>query len=263
MNFRLKDKVVFVSASSKGIGKATAELFVKEGANVVLSSSSEDNIKTTKNEIKKKFDVEVFSVKCDINNLDEISFAIEKVIEKYGRIDVLVNNCGGPSPGTMDTLNEENWQTGFDQVLMSAVRFSKAVLPSMKENKWGRIINITSLSVKQPVDNLMLSNTFRTGLTAFSKTLSNEMGQFNITVNNVAPGFTSTERLEELANIRAEASETTQAEELKIMGDSVPMKRIGQAEEIGAAVVFLASEQAGYITGTTIQVDGGAIKSTF
>lgn len=263
MDLKLKDKIVFISASSKGIGRATAQLFLEEGATVIISSSLQDNVAKTISELDGNYKNKLYGYKCDINNLNEINTVIQSVIEQFGRIDVLVNNCGGPAPGTFDTLDEEKWKNGFEQVLMSAVRFCKVVLPSMKKNNWGRIINITSLSVKQPVDNLMLSNSFRTGLTGFAKTLSNEVGQHNITVNNVAPGFTLTGRLEEIANISANAASISQEEQLKIMGDSVPMRRIGHVKEVGAAVVFLASEQAGYITGTTIQVDGGAIKSTF
>ena len=175
----------------------------------------------------------------------------------------LVNNCGGPTPGFFDDLDEENWKTGFDQVLMSAVRFSKLVLPKMKDNKWGRIINITSISVKQPIDNLLLSNAFRSAVTAFAKTLSNQIGQYNITVNNVAPGLTYTGRLDELAGLRAKDANITKDEMLKKMAIDIPLKRIARPEEIASAVIYLASEIGGYITGQTFVVDGGYNKSTY
>ncbi|MCB0730629.1 MAG: SDR family oxidoreductase, partial [Ignavibacteriae bacterium] len=158
---------------------------------------------------------------------------------------------------------EAKWKQGFDQVLMSAVRFTRLVLPKMKAQKWGRIINITSISVKQPIDNLLLSNTFRSSVTAFSKTLSNQVGQFNITVNNVAPGLTLTGRLHELAEIRAKQAKVSKDEMLKKMAADIPLKRLAQPEEIASTVVYLASEIGGYINGQTIVVDGGFNKSTY
>ncbi len=162
-----------------------------------------------------------------------------------------------------DDLNDENWMHAVNQVLMSIVRLTRDVLPDMKLNNWGRIINITSLSVKQPVDNLMLSNSLRSAVTAFSKTLSNEVGKSNITINNVAPGYTLTSRLHELAEIRAKDQGKSKEEILEEMASVVPLKRLADPHEVAATIVYLASKQAGYITGQTIAVDGGVIRSTY
>jgi 3-oxoacyl-[acyl-carrier protein] reductase len=263
MDFNLNGKVALVTASSKGIGKATAEMLIKEGCKVIICSSNQSNIIKAASDIKQSTGIEPLWGVCDINNSEDISEIIKMGKNVFGDIDILINNCGGPKPGTFDVLNDTDWQNAVDQVLLSVVRFTREVLPTMKNKKWGRIINITSKAVKQPIDNLMLSNSLRNAVTAFSKTLSNDVGKFNITVNNVAPGYTLTSRLYELALVTEKSSGISHEEVLSEMAKSVPMKRLGSAEEIAAMVVFLASEQASYITGTTIQVDGGAIKSTY
>ena len=263
MEFNLRDKNVMVSAASSGIGRSIAELFLKENCFVTICSSNIDKLINAADQIGEKYKDRLLYVKCDINNLDEIKSTVESAVDKFGQIDILVNNCGGPAPGFFDDLNEKKWQSGFDQVLMSAVRFTKLVLPKMEEKNWGRIINITSISVKQPIDNLLLSNSFRSAVTAFSKTLSNKVGQFNITVNNIAPGLTHTGRLDELAELRAKDAKITKEEMLHKMASDIPLKRIAKPEEIASAAVYLASEIGGYITGQTIVVDGGFNKSTY
>ena len=263
MNLQLKDKVVLITASSKGIGKAAAELFLNEGCKVVISSSNSDNLESAAVELKSITGSEPLTGVCDLNNPEDIKNIVKFTEEKFGRIDILVNNCGGPVSGMFDDLDDDKWQHAVEQVLMSVVRLSREVLPGMKSNKWGRIVNITSLSVKQPVDNLMLSNSLRSAVTAFAKTLSNEIGKNNITVNNVAPGYTLTSRLHELAELRAKNRGITMEEILKEMASVVPMKRLADPHEVAAMIVYLASEQAGYITGQTIAIDGGVIKSTY
>lgn len=263
MDLKLKNKTVLITAASTGIGRATAELFLEEGANVAICSSNINKLEKTTKEIYNKYGKEVFYIKCDINDLTEIENTVKIIEEKFGEINILVNNCGGPKPGFFENLSEENWKNGFDQVLMSAVRFTKLVLPEMKEKKWGRIINITSISVKQPIDNLLLSNAFRSGVTAFAKTLSNQVGEFNITVNNVAPGLTLTGRLDELAELRAKDANITKEEMLKKMANDIPLKRLAEPKEIASAVVYLASEIGGYVTGQTIVVDGGNNKAAY
>ncbi len=263
MNFKINGKTVLVSASSKGIGRAAAELFIEEGCNVAICSSNEKNVVKAVHEIKSKYNVEPLGLICDINQMADIELAVEAVRSKYGSIDILINNCGGPIPGFFETLDDENWADAFNQVLMSAVRFTRVVLPDMKEKEWGRIINVTSLSVKQPVDNLILSNALRNSVTAFAKTLSNQVGKFNITINNVAPGYTLTSRIEELAEVRAKSAATTPEKILESMTNDVPLKRLATPQEVASLIVYLASEQAAYITGTTIGVDGGVIKSTY
>jgi 3-oxoacyl-[acyl-carrier protein] reductase len=263
MDLKLKNKVALVTASSKGIGKATAELLIKEGCKVTICSSNQKNIIEAVADIKESTGVEPLWGVCNINNPNDIAGIVKMTRDNFGEIDILVNNCGGPVPGTFDDLSDVDWQNAIDQVLLSVVRLTREVLAGMKSNKWGRIINITSLSVKQPVDNLMLSNSLRSAVTAFSKTLSNDVGQHNITVNNVAPGYTLTSRLYELALVKEKTTGVSHEKVLSEMAASVPMKRLASAEEVASMVLYLASEQAGYITGTTIQVDGGAIKSTY
>lgn len=263
MDLKINNKTVMVTAASSGIGKATAISFLKEGCNVAICSRSKENLLKTVKEIHDANLPEPTWIVCDINKEKDINNTIRVVTETYGNIDILINNCGGPPAGYFENLDDEDWKYAFDQVLMSAVRFTRAVLPGMKNNNWGRIINITSLSVKQPVDNLILSNSLRNAVTAMAKTISNEVGSKNITINNVAPGYTLTSRLYELAVERAKKSGESHEHILASMANDVPMKRLGKPEEIASLVTFLASELAGYITGTTIQIDGGVIKSTY
>ncbi|OGU67243.1 MAG: 3-oxoacyl-ACP reductase [Stygiobacter sp. RIFOXYC12_FULL_38_8] len=263
MELHIKGKTVLVTASSAGIGKATSELFISEGCRVAISSSKRENLVKAVDEIKAIYGIEPLWEQCDINNPNEIEDLVKHVEHNLGTVDILVNNCGGPTPGFFEDLADENWEDAFEQVLMSAVRFTRLVLPGMKEKNWGRIINITSLSVKQPVDNLILSNSLRSGVTAFAKTLSAQVGKHNITVNNVAPGYTLTGRLYELAVVRAKQRGVSHEEVLASMAAEVPMKRLARPDEIASMIVYLSSEQAGYITGQTIVVDGGAIRSTY
>lgn len=263
MELNLTGKNVLVTAASMGIGRAAAEQFIKEGCNVAICSRNQDNLLKAVKEIKSLYNVEPLWVVCDINKLDDIENTFKVVTETLGNIDILVNNCGGPRAGFFEELNDSDWDFAFKQILMSAVRFTRLVLPGMKEKKWGRIINVTSLSVKQPVDNLILSNSLRSAVTAFAKTLSNQVGKYNITINNVAPGYTLTSRIYELAVIRAKQLGVSHEEVLSSMANEVPMKRLASPEEVASLIVYLASEQAGYITGATISVDGGIIKATY
>ncbi len=263
MELGLKDKVALVTAASKGLGLATVESLLQEGANVAFCSSSEKNVKKTFDELNRKFPNKVFGFLCDLNLESSIEQLVANVISELGNIQILVNNCGGPPAGYFENLTEKEWDYSYYQVLMSAVRMTKLVLPNMKEKKWGRIINITSQSVKQPVDNLLLSNTFRSGLTAFAKTISNQYAPYNVTINNVAPGNIYTERIIALAKFKAKSSGTTFEEAVESMTEVIPAKRFGNPKELGDLIAFLASENASYITGTTIQVDGGIIKSTY
>jgi 3-oxoacyl-[acyl-carrier protein] reductase len=263
MDLGLKGKTALVTASSSGIGKAVAELFAAEGCNVAICSRNDKALSIAANEIEDKYKIHPFWHVCDLNDKADIDATVNAVTKEYGTIDILVNNCGGPVPGFLKDLKERDWQEAFEQVLLSVVRFCNLVVPGMIEKKWGRIINITSLTVKQPVDNLMLSNSLRTGIIGFAKSLSNEVAEHNITVNNVAPGYTLTNRLYELVSERAKRENITQKEALAQMSKNVPMNRPGSPEEIASVVVFLASNQSGYLTGNTIHVDGGAVKGLF
>jgi 3-oxoacyl-[acyl-carrier protein] reductase len=263
MDVGLKGKRALVTASSKGIGKAVSEALAREGCQIAICSRTKEDLLTTAKEFKSKFGIDVLWSVCDLNKSRDIETTYKAVSDQFGGIDILVNNCGGPVAGLFSSLDESNWNHAYEQVLLSVVRFSRLVLPNMILHSWGRIINITSISVKQPVDNLILSNSFRAGVTGFAKTLSNEVGRYNITVNNVAPGLTLTNRLYELAVIEAKERGISHEDVLVEMAKRVPMNRLAGPEEIASAVMFLASKQAGYITGNTIQVDGGYTKGIF
>jgi 3-oxoacyl-[acyl-carrier protein] reductase len=263
MDLGIKGKTVLVTASSKGIGRAVAEGFAAEGCSVAICSRNKDELLNTAEEIKKKYGMEPVWCVCDLNNIKDIETTIETVTKQLGRIEILVNNCGGPEPGNFQQLSEKNWQAAFEQVLLSAVRLCNFVVPDMILNEWGRIINITSVSVKQPIDNLMLSNSLRTGLIGFAKTLSNEVAKFNITVNSVAPGYTLTNRIYDIAVHKAKQSAKSHEEVLVEMAKEIPINRLASPDEIASVVVFLASKQASYITGNTIQVDGGLVKGLY
>lgn len=263
MDLGINGKVALITASSTGIGKAVAEAFAEEGCNIAICSRTKETLIDTAREIKSKFNLDPFWGICDLNQQKDIENFYNAVVNQFGKIDILINNCGGPVPGFFLELSEEDWDNAYKQVLLSVVRFSNLVIPKMIEQEWGRIVNITSIAVKQPVSNLMLSNSLRAGVTGFAKSLSNEFGNKNITVNNVAPGYTLTHRLYELAVTRAKTSGKSHEEILFEMAKEVPMNRLGGPEEIAAMVVFLASQKASYISGTTIQVDGGSTKGIF
>ena len=263
MELGIRGKTALITASSKGIGKAIAEGFAAEGCNVAICSRTKTNLIETAREIKLKYGLEPFWGICDISQQKDIDNFLSAVQKQFGTIDILVNNCGGPIPGFFKELSEEDWENAYKQVLLSVIRFTNFVLPKMIEQEWGRVINITSVSVKQPVHNLMLSNSFRSGVTGFAKSLSNEVGNRNITVNNIAPGYTLTNRIYELAVNRGKISGKSHEEILTDMVRDVPMNRLGSPDEIAAMVVFLASQRASYITGPTIPIDGGLTKSLF
>lgn len=263
MDLNIKGKTVLVTASSAGIGRATAEMFIKEGCKVAICSRNRENLIKTAAEIKNIYNIEPLWDVCDINKLADIENMVRTVRKHFGDIDILVNNCGGPVPGYFEDLADENWDDAFQQVLMSAVRFTRFALPGMKSKNWGRIINITSISVKQPIDNLILSNSLRSAVIGMAKTISSQVGKYNITINNVGPGRTLTSRLYELAVARSKQTGESHEHVLASMAGELPVRRLARPDEIAAMVVFLASEYAGFITGSTITVDGGAIQSMY
>ena len=260
MDLGIKGKVALVTASSKGIGKAVAEDLASEGCIVAICSRNKEDLINAASDIKRKFNVEPFWAVCDLNKQKDIENTVESVTKQFGKIDILVNNCGGPESGNFRDLTDINWQAAFEQVLLSTVRFCNLIVPEMILREWGRVINITSLTVLQPVDNLMLSNSLRTGLIGFAKSLSNEVAKYNITVNNIAPGYTLTNRLYDLAVHNGKKSGKSHEEILADMAKEIPMNRLAGPDEIASSVLFLASKQASYITGNTIHVDGGLIK---
>jgi 3-oxoacyl-[acyl-carrier protein] reductase len=261
MDLGIKDRVALVAAASKGIGFAAARELAKEGARVFLCSRDEKRASEAAQRLHDETGANVAGIGADVTDNESVERFVNLVRERTGRIDILVNNAGGPPSTTFADTDLEMFRKAFELNALSAIRLAKLVLPGMRAQKWGRIVNITSVSVKQPIDGLLLSNTVRAGLTGWAKTVSGEVAADNVTVNNVAPGYTLTERQEELAIARAAATGTPKEEMIGLWAAQVPMRRLASPEEIGAAVAFLASERASYITGVTLQVDGGWVRS--
>ena len=260
MDFGIKGRAAFVAAASKGLGRAIAEELAAEGVDLFLCARGEEALMQTRAEIAKKSGVRVEAMTADVSNESECRNVIREAIARLGKIDILVTNAGGPPSGKFESLTPEMWKDAVDLTLMSVVNLTREVIPGMKERRWGRIINVTSIAVKQPVDGLMLSNSLRTAVTGFAKTLANEVSSFGITVNNILPGYTRTERVEQLSEAAATREGTT-AEEVTAKWESqIPAGRLGEPREFGAVAAFLASERASFVTGTSIPVDGGWIK---
>ena len=253
MDLGLKGKVALVTGGSKGIGFAVAKGLAAEGVRVCLSARDETTLQRAVEEVR-LVGGEAFGVPADVSAPEQIEMLFEKTRQRLGNPDILIVNAGGPPAGKAETTPDDAWEKGYNLTLMSAVRLARAALPHMKEQNWGRIVNITSLSIKQPVANLTLSNALRAAVTGFAKTLSTELAASGITVNNVGPGYTATERLEELF-------EDESAKERLI--ETMPAKRFATPDEVAAAAVFLASQQAAYITGQTLIVDGGVVGATY
>ncbi len=260
MDLGLKGRGVIVAASSEGIGRATAELFAREGAQVAMCARTEDKLRAAADEIRGATGAEVYAERTDVTDGAAVQRFVENVAKQFGRIDVCVANAGGPPAKNFLSIQSDEWRRAVDMNFMSVIHLAKAVIPYMQRHRWGRIITITSVSVRQPVDELIMSNSVRPAVMGLVKSLSNDFGRDGILVNNVAPGYTATERLKELSSVRALATGTTsQAVDEQLAADT-PVRRLGQPNEIADAIVWLASERASYITGQTLVVDGGRYK---
>ncbi len=260
MDLGLKDKVAIVAAASKGMGKACAMGLAGEGARVTMCARTEADLIAAANEIREKTKAEVLAVPADVTRLPDIQRVVARTVEAFGGVDILVANAGGPPIGGFDQMTDAQWQGAFELNLLSTIRFIREVLPHMRKKRWGRILNIQSSSVKQPIDGLILSNGIRPGVVGLSKTLAVELGKDNILINTVCPGRILTDRLRQGLGTRAKQAGKTLEEYLPTATAEIPLGRIGSPEEFATMVVFLASERASYVTGATIQVDGGLIR---
>ncbi len=257
MDLGLRDKVALVTAASKGLGRAAAMELAREGAAVAIAARTAAGVEAAAAEIRAATGARVLAVTADVSREADLIRLAGEVTAIYGRIDVLVNNAGGPPPGRFSEVSDEDWLHAAELTLLSAVRLTRLVLPGMRARRWGRIVNITSISVKQPIATLVLSNALRSGVVAMAKTLAGEVAAEGVTVNNVCPGYFLTDRVRNLAQHTAQAEGRAVSEVLAAQEAAVPMQRIGRPEELAAMIAFLASERAAYITGATIQVDGG------
>ncbi|MBL7163618.1 MAG: SDR family oxidoreductase [Anaerolineales bacterium] len=260
MDLGLKDKVTLVAAASKGLGKAAALALAREGANVAMSARS-DALEAAAEEIREQTGAQILTVKGDISQQAHIDELVQATLEKFGQIDILFVNAGGPPLGDFLSLKPEDWEAACNLTLMSAVRLCYAVVPHMLERGQGSIITTQSVSVKQPIDNLILSNALRMAVIGLFKSLANELGPKGIRVNSINPAWTWTERVEQLMADRAKRSGASIKDEAAQIAAAIPLKRMGTIEEFGQAVAWLASPAASFIHGHTLMFDGGMTKS--
>jgi 3-oxoacyl-[acyl-carrier protein] reductase len=260
MNTGLKDRVAIVAAASQGLGRACAEALAAEGAHLAICSRSEKNIQSAAAAIRDQHKADVWCQALDVSDQEAVKRFVEAAAQKYGRVDICVANAGGPPARDFLATNSLEWRKAFELNLMSCVYFAQAVLPHMRRARWGRMVAITSLSVKQPLPDLVYSNVVRSGVVALMRSLANEFGREGITFNNVAPGYTVTDRLKEIAHHAAQAEGTSTKEIMERWAQNPAAGRLSLPEEVADAVVFLASERAAMITGQTVLVDGGSYK---
>ena len=260
MDLGLKGRNVIVAGSSEGMGRSAAEAFAAEGARVALCARTEANIQKAAAEIRAKHGAEVFAMALDVSQADAVKKFVAAVAEKFGGVDVCVANAAGPPSRNFFTATNDDWHKSFEMNFMSVVHFAREVIPWMQKKKWGRLITLTSVSVKQPIPDLILSNAVRAGVVGLVKSMANEFGKDGITVNNVGPGYTATERLKSLAATRAFSAGLQPQDMYDKWSADTPLKRIAQPEEVADAIVWLASERASYITGQTVLVDGGSYR---
>jgi 3-oxoacyl-[acyl-carrier protein] reductase len=261
MDLQLDRKTVLVTAGSKGLGKASAIEFAREGANVVISSRNADHLKQAKEEIERLTGREALAVEADVNRTEDISRTIRAAADWTGRLDVLVTNAGGPPGGGFDQFDDAAWEAAFQQNLMSVVRLIREALPYMRQQGGGRIVNLTSVSVKQPIPDLILSNVFRAGVYALTKSLSAELGKDAILVNTVGPGRIETDRIMELDRRAADAKGTTEEHIRTQFMNQIPLGRYGTPEEFAKTIVYLGSFANTYVTGQAVLVDGGMVRA--
>jgi 3-oxoacyl-[acyl-carrier protein] reductase len=257
MDLELHDKVALVTASSRGLGKAVAFRLAREGAHLTICARGEEDLQRTAAQIRSKTSQKVLAIPADVTDPNSAEMLVERTLERFGQLDALVTNAGGPPPGQFLDLTPQDWARTTDLTLMSAVRLCYAAVPVMQEQGAGAILAMTSISVKQPVPNLILSNSVRMSVVGLVKTLADELGSFGIRVNAICPGWTRTARVEQLLDDRAARRETSPEEEADRLATDIPLGRLGTPEEFAKAAAFLLSDAASYITGVSLLVDGG------
>jgi 3-oxoacyl-[acyl-carrier protein] reductase len=260
MDLGLKNRVALVAASSQGLGLATAEAFAAEGCRVAMCARSRQTLEAAAEKIRKQYSADVFAEAFDVGDPASVSQFVAAVASKFGSVDICVTNAGGPPAKGFLAATLDDWQRAIELNFLSTVYFAREVIPHMKRKHWGRIITITSITTKQPVADLVLSNAVRAAVVGLVKSLANEFGKDGILVNNVGPGFTATDRLKELAKARSSASGRPEQEILDAWAADAPLQRLGEPRELADTVVWLASERASYVTGQTVLVDGGMYK---
>ena len=261
MDLGLRGRVAIVAAASKGLGRAAAEELAREGAEVAICARTAAELKKAAEQIGEVGGREVFWRAVNVGDSAAVAEFVAAVEKQFGRVDICVTNTGGPPSKLFAATTNEDWRVWTEQLLMSAVYFAQAVLPRMQKNNWGRFLTITSYSVKQPVEGLLLSNALRAGVTGLVRTLANEYAAYGITVNNVCPGYTRTERLDELAAMMGARSGASAEEVFAGWKKLIPAGRLGTPQEFASVVAFLASERASYVNGVSLTVDGGTTRS--
>ena len=263
MDLGLGGKVALVAAASRGLGRAIATELAAEGATISMCARDGTALERARHEIEAQTGRPVLAITADVSRPDDIARFVDQTLARLGRVDVLVTNAGGPPAGLFEAHDAAAWESAFRLTLASAVELARRVLPGMKERRWGRIVNVTSIAVKQPVDYLILSNSLRAAVTGFARTLATEVASFGITVNNVLPGYTRTERMEALAAARSAGEGLSREAAFADWEKQIPARRLGEPNELAALTAFLASERAAYITAQSIAVDGGWIRSLY
>lgn len=254
MDLGIRNRVAMVSAASKGLGRAIAQALAAEGCRLSVASRSMS---------ADAFGDDALAVAADVSSAEDLKRWYDATLERFGQVDIVVTNTGGPPAAPFLQLDEAQWRSGIDSTLMNVVRLCSLAIPGMQQRKWGRIVNLTSFVAKQPVELLTISSTLRAGLSALTKTLADQVAADGITVNAVLPGHFLTDRQKHLSEIRAEQQGITPQEYLDRAVEAIPMKRYGHPEEFANVVAFLCSERASYVTGASIQIDGGIVRSTF
>jgi 3-oxoacyl-[acyl-carrier protein] reductase len=260
METGLKNRVAIVAASSQGLGMATAEAFAAEGCKVAICARNAKTLSAVAEKIKSQYSVDVYAEAVDVTDATAIHQFVEAVAKRFGGIDICVTNAGGPPAKGFLAISLEEWQKAIDLNFLSTVHFCREVIPHMQNKRWGRIITITSITTKQPVADLVLSNAVRAAVVGLVKSLANEFGKDGILVNNVGPGYTATDRLKELARARSATTGKTEKDIFESWAADAPLKRVGEPREVADTIVWLASERASFVTGQTVLVDGGSYK---